>query len=297
MIVILLIIHIMICIAIYILMSMSVLKAEKMIMPLICLVPVWGVISMIFLEIRNRGKQEINEEISIEKLKINDEIHRSILMDEDPMEDRVVPIGEALLINDPLTRRELMMEVMYSNPDDYVGQLKEARLNDDTEVVHYAVTALAELHKEYELKFQELDWEMEKNPDNDSIIEKYLKLLERYLSSGIAEADDMDIKLRTYSEMLERQIERNSSSMFLWKEKVTTDLKIREYETAFNEIQHIIENWDRHEVGYLLMLKYYSAIHSRKGIDRTLDTIRRKKIYLSPQGRREIQFWTKDEDI
>lgn len=268
-----------------------------MIMPLICLVPVWGIISMLFLEIRNRGKQEINEAVGIEKLKINDEIHRSILMDEDPMEDRVVPIGEALVINDPITRRELMMEVMYSNPDDYVGQLKEARLNDDTEVVHYAVTALAELHKEYELKFQELDWELEKNPNNDSIIEKYLKLLDQYLSSGIAEENDMDIKLRTYSEMLNRQIDRNSESLFLWKQKVITDLKIREYETAFNEIQHIIDNWDRHETGYLLMLKYYSAIRSRKGIDRTLEMIRRKKIYLSPQGRREIQFWSKDEDV
>ena len=94
-------------------------------MPIVCLVPLWGLLALLFLEIRTRGRQDIYEEVGIEKLKINDAIHRSILMEEDPIEDRVVPLEEALLINDPLTRRELMMEVMYANPDDYVKQLKE----------------------------------------------------------------------------------------------------------------------------------------------------------------------------
>ena len=56
------------------------------------------------------------------------------------------------------------MEVMYADPNDYVEQLKEARENDDTEVVHYAVTALAELQKDYETKFQKLEWRLHKDP-------------------------------------------------------------------------------------------------------------------------------------
>lgn len=80
-------------------------------MPLVCLVPVWGILALFFLEIRNRGKRETLEDVGIEKLKINDEIYRSILMDEDPIEDRVVPLEEALLINDPATRRELQQRV------------------------------------------------------------------------------------------------------------------------------------------------------------------------------------------
>ena len=124
---ILLIIHIIICIIVYILMRLSVLKATRMIMPIIVLVPIWGLGCMIVLELRTRGKQEINEEVGIEKLKINDEIHRSIIMDEDTTESRVVPLEEAFVINEPTTRRELMMEIMYGNPNDYVKQLKEAR--------------------------------------------------------------------------------------------------------------------------------------------------------------------------
>ncbi len=297
MIVIFLLIHIILCIIIYLLMRLSILKAERMIMPLVCLVPVWGILALFFLEIRNRGKRETLEDVGIEKLKINDEIYRSILMDEDPIEDRVVPLEEALLINDPATRRELMMEVMYSNPDDYVEQLKEARTNDDTEVVHYAVTALAELQKEYDFRFQELDWEMEKNPDDDEVTDKYIKLLNQYLDSGIAEENDMDIKLRTYSGILERKLKNTPESFALWKEKIKTDLKIREYETALEDIQYIVENWEKEEAGYLLLIQYYSALKDRQGIDRTLEQVSRRRIHLTPRGRREISFWKKDEDM
>lgn len=295
--IILLIIHIIICLVIYILMRLSVLKATRMMMPLVCLVPLWGVVGLLILEIRSRGRGEINEEVGIEKLKINDEIYRSILMDEEPIENRVVPLEEALLINDPTTRRELMMEVMYSRPDDYVEQLKEARMNDDTEVVHYAVTALAELQKEYDLQFQELDWKIENDPDDEELTDKYIALLNRYLDSGIAEANDMDIKLRAYSDMLERKLKKTPDKLALWKEKVSTDIRIREYETAFEEIQNIIEKWDKSETGYLLMIRYHSATQNREGIDEVIGQIRRKRIHLTPQGRREIGFWLKEEDI
>ncbi len=290
-------VHIILCVIIYILMRLSILKAERMIMPLVCLVPVWGILSMIFLEIRDRGKQEIHEEVEIEKLKINDEIFKSILMEEDPLEERLVPLEEALLINNPSTRRALMMEIMYSNPSDYVKQLKDARSNDDTEVVHYAVTALVELQKEYDFKFQELDRELENNPDDDDVTDKYIKLLNQYLDSGIAAKNDMDIKLRTYSEMLGRKLKRTPERLTLWREKAKTDLKIREYEKALEEIQYIIKNWDRKEAGYLLLLQYYSELKDREGIDRVLEQIDRKNVHLTPRGRGRVSFWKKEEGV
>lgn len=288
----LLIIHIILCIAVYILMRLSVLKAARMIMPLVVLVPVWGFGCLLLLEIRTRGKQEIHAEVGIEKLKINDAVHRSILLEEDSMEDRVVPLEEAFLINEPSTRRELMMEVMYENPDDYVRQLKEARTNDDTEVVHYAVTALAELQKDYDLQFQELDWEMEKNPDSEDILDRYLQLLNQYLASDIPEGNARMLVLRTYSNMLGKKLER-TENIGLWKQKIQVDLQIGEYAAAYEEIQKVLEQWTKDETGYLLLIQYYSAVHNREGIDRVMGTMRRRRIHLGPEGRQMVQFWQK----
>lgn len=214
-------------------------------------------------------------------------------MDEDPTESRVVPLEEAFVINEPVTRRELMMEVMYGNLNDYVKQLKEARLNDDTEVVHYAVTALTELQKDYDLKFQELDWKMEKDPQNGDLLDEYLDLLNKYLASGIPEGKERTVKMRTYSDMLERKLEETGNDLSLMRRKTEADLQIGEYEVANEEIRKILEQWDRHEAGYLLLLKYYSAIRNRAGIDKTIEMIGRKRIHLSPEGRQAVRFWQK----
>ena len=289
----LLVIHIIICIVVYLLMRAGILKSTRMIMPLVCMVPAAGLAALLVLEIRSRGKQEILEEVGVEKLKINDEIHRSILMDEDPVEDRIVPLEEALLINEPSARRELMMEIMYANPSDYVEQLKEASLNDDTEVVHYAVTALSELQKEYDLQFQELEWEMRKHPEDTELEDRYISLLSRYLGSGLAEGNARNVKLRDYSDMLGRRLETRQDSLRLYRDKVETDLQIKEYGKAYQVIQEILGRWGKNEAGYLLLLRYYAAMNSRAGIDSVLGMIERKGIYLSPEGRTEVRFWQK----
>lgn len=266
-------------------------------MPLLCLIPVWGFAAMVILEMRTRDDKENREEIGIEKLKVNDAVHKSLLLEENPMEDQVVPLEEALLINDASTRRQLMMEVLYANPEDYVEQLKGARMNEDTEVVHYAVTALAELQKEYELRFQELEGRRKTEPENEEVTEQYLEVLKRYLESGIAEGNEWKTKLKVYSQLLEEQIRRYPDEMDLREEKVRADLNTGAYTAAKQEILHILTHWSRSETGYLLMIQYYSALHDRQGIDRILEEIQRRKIHLTPNGRRLTGFWKKEEDI
>ncbi|MDO4276421.1 MAG: hypothetical protein Q4D16_22365 [Eubacteriales bacterium] len=262
-----------------------------MVMVLALLIPVWGIVCLLILELRTRGNQEAYVEVGIEKLKINDEIHKSILMEEDPMERSVVPLGEALLINDSSTRRELMMEIMYANPDDYVNQLQEARMNNDTEVVHYAVTALAELQKEYQLQFQKLGRRLLLNPDDRKTIDDYIDLQEKYLSSGMLEGEAKLDELRCYSDMLGRKLGYGSGNIRTYCKKIEADLFLKEYETAYEEIQAVISKWPEEEKGYLFMIQYYSAVKDRAGIERVLSLLKSNKIHLSPEGRSVVQFW------
>ncbi len=285
------VIHLLICLCLYLLDSMGILKCSKMVFVLAVLIPVWGLLCLMILEMRSRGRQEIREEVGIEKLKINDEIHKSILMEEDPAEDKVVPLEEALLINDPSLRRELMMEVMYSNPDDYVEQLQQARMNDDTEVVHYAVTALAELQKDYDLRFQELQHRMEEFPDNGEILEEYLELLAQYLDSGLLEGNARELQLRNYSNLLGDKLRRDGDNLRLYEKKIQADLMSGEYNQAYEEIKRVMDLWPKNEKGYLFLIQYYAAVKNREGITETLMMLERRNIHLSAEGRGVVRFW------
>ena len=73
------------------------------------------------------------------------------------MDEKIVPLEEALLINKPGVRRELIMDVLNDDPEEYMDILKQARMNEDVEVVHYAITAMVELSKEYDFRLQKLE--------------------------------------------------------------------------------------------------------------------------------------------
>lgn len=288
------VIHLLICLFAYLGMRSGFFQSSTLLMVLVVLVPLWGFLCLCVLEWRTRGNQEVREEVGIEKMRINDEIYRSILMDDDNARDTVVPLQEALLVNQPKQRRELMMDVMYSGADSYVDQLKEARMNDDTEVVHYAITALVEIQKEFDLKFQKLDREYEEDPTNSGLLFEYLDLLEEYLASGVLEGNMREVQERRYSELLEKAIERRPESRAFYEKKIRTDLRLGEYDGALRYAGKMMERWPENEAGYLLMIQYYAVVGDRDGIQKILDSFCEGQVYLSAEGRSTVQFW-KDE--
>lgn len=286
-----LIIHIFLCVLLYFLVRAEFLKCQGMVMTIVWLVPIWGLCCFLILEIRSRGNQEQLEKISIEKLKVNDEVHRSILMEEELPESKIVPLEEALLINNAAARRELLMDIMYADPGNYVQQLQEARMNNDAEVVHYAVTALAELQKEYDIRFQDLDRKLGENPDDDEILDEYLDLAENYLRSGLLEGNTRSVQLHNYSSLIEKKKARKGDDIRLYHKRAEAGLYLEEYETARQEIEKMLSLWPNDEAGYLLMIKYYSALRDRKGIEKTIEIMDKKEIHLSSKGRNAVRFW------
>ncbi|MCI8455161.1 MAG: hypothetical protein HFE84_11195 [Lachnospiraceae bacterium] len=283
--------HIIICLVLFMLMKAGILAGSRMGMGLAWLIPVWGPLCLLVLELRSRGDKEVRGESGTDKLKINDEIYRSILMEEGAPEDRVVPLEEALLVNDTRMRRELMMEIMYGDPRQYVSQLQEARMNDDTEVVHYAVTALTELQKEYDLKFQELDRRMAEKPEKEELLDSCLALLEQYIGIGLLEGNAKSVQMQRYSGLLEKKIRSGRAELSWYLKKIDADLNLGEYDHAYAAIETVLARWPKEEGGYLRLIRYYSHAQNRAGIDHVLNMLHRRNVFLSPEGRSVVRFW------
>ena len=115
-------------------------------------------------------------------MKVNEEIYKNIFQSGTEQEGNIVPLEEALIVNEPELRRELIMNVLNDNPEEYVELLKQARMNEDVEVVHYAITAMVELSKEYDSKLQELERLHQISPEDPEVMEQYCEFMEEYLS-------------------------------------------------------------------------------------------------------------------
>ena len=106
--------------------------------------------------------------------RVNEEIYKNNIRAASDTDKKVVPLEEALLINEPELRRELIMDVLNDNPEEYMDLLKQARMNEDVEVVHYAITAMVELSKEYDFRMQKLEKLYAASPNDPEILKAVL---------------------------------------------------------------------------------------------------------------------------
>lgn len=294
------ILHCILCLAAFCLIKAHILKCASAVMPLVFFIPVFGFGCLLILEWETRKGKETGKEVGIEKLKINDEIHRSILMEEEPAHDLIVPLQEALLINDASTRRQLIMDILYHDTGEYVEVLNRARMNDDVEVVHYATTAMVELQKDYEekLRKQRLDWERKK--DSPALYATYRQTLEEYVDSGILEGNMKRNRLLELEELLTYRIDQGGNTeeeeLSLYRRHFENSISLEEYADSQACADHVMEKWPLMEDGYLMHIRLGILRRERERIRRMLRLIEERRIYLSPEARKTVEFWKDDND-
>ena len=294
----LILIHCLLCLAAFLLIKAGILKSSSAVMVMVLLIPVFGFCCLLILEWESRGDQEAKKEVGIEKLRINDEIHRSILMEEEPARNLIVPLQEALLINDAATRRELIMDILYHDTGQYVDVLNKARMNDDVEVVHYATTAMVELQKDYEAELQRRRQAWEDNRESRSRSAAYLQTLEAYVDSGLLEGNMKRSRQLELQELLEYKLHKEDNSeeeeLSLYHQYFETSLSLEDNETAASCADHVMEKWPQMENGYVVHIRRGIACRQRDRISRMLALIRERNIYLTPDARKRVEFWKDD---
>lgn len=290
----LLLIHALVCLMLWTLMKLGLLPVRGHMLAVIVLVPLWGPLLVVLLSVRSAVFGEGLKESALESLRFNDDLHRSMSVPSGEDDSGVVPLEDALIVNDPAYRRRLMLSMLTEEPDAYLAQLQAAKLNDDVEVAHYAATAVAQISKESDLKLQQLEHAFKTDPSAHNLNE-YCDFLGEYLDSGLAEGRVAQIQRQQYARLLARRCERGNS----------VELRIR-YAAALADVDQIDEAQavtdqlvlDAPEEQEVWMLCLRLAVMRRDGdeVQRVIDAIDKQHVYLSAANREELAFWRNGEE-
>ena len=292
--VLLVIIHALVCLVLWTLMKLGLLPVRGHMLAVMVLVPLWGPLLVLLLCARSRAFGDASRASTLESLRLKDDIRRGVQVQRREGDAGVVPLEEALIVNDPAERRRLMLSMLTEEPDAYLAQLQAAKLNDDVEVAHYAATAVAQISKESDLKLQQLERAFKTDPSSHNLNE-YCDFLGEYLDSGLAEGRVAQIQRQQYARLLARRCEREDAF----------ELRIR-YATALADVgqideaqavtdQLVLDVPDEQEVW---MLSLRLAVMRRDGdeVQRVIDAIDKQHVYLSAANREELAFWRNGEE-
>ena len=291
----LLLLHLLVCLVLWLLIRCGILDIKGYFFPVILLVPIWGPLCVLILHTNRALFGDELLEKTLKKMHINEEIHRSILGPGNADEEQVIPLEEALLVNNPLQKRQLILSVLTEAPTSYYHLLQQARLNNDSEVVHYASTALAQISKEADLTLQQHEQQYASDPDDPDILCSYCDYLESYIESGYVQGRAAEIQQRQLERLLKKRI-GTRRDFTLGCKLASVQLDLAEYDTARQTIDALSERWPQREEPWLLQLRMAAILHNGTAIQDILHKIKEQNVYLTSKGQEIVNFWYGKED-
>lgn len=290
----LLLIHALVCLVLWTLMKLGLLPVRGHMLAVMVLVPLWGPLLVVLLIARSAVFGGDLKDATLEALRVNDDMHRSMLVQGREGDDGVVPLEEALIVNDPGDRRRLMLSMLTEDPDAYLAQLQAAKLNDDVEVAHYAATAVAQISKESDLKLQQLERAFKTDPSAQNL-NAYCDYLGTYLASGLAEGRVAQIQRQQYARLLARRCEREDG-LALRVRYATALADAGEVDEAEDVAERLVADTPDEQDVWMLCLRLAVLRHDGEMVRRVIDAVDKQHVYLSAENRERLAFWREGEE-
>ncbi len=284
-------VHTVVCAAVYLCIRGRVLKFSGQLMPIIALVPFAGLWTAVIADYYSRRHKSGTREMTVEELHLDGEDPRLRKLAPEDGEKAVIPLEEAMSVNDAKTRRALMLEILHRNPEQYAELLHNACMDEDIEVSHYASTAVMELQRGYEHALQKSEREFGENPDSPEIRDRYIKNLYSYISSGLIDKNVLFVYRSRYADVLSKKINDRPEDMDAVLRAADNYIELEKYTDAAELADLAVRKWSSREEPWLEKIKVCERTNDGEGIKRVIAQIKKRNVYLTNRGRSAIAFW------
>ena len=288
--IILLAVHFIVCLLVFLGIEMNVLKVHRYMFFVVLFLPFWGLLAVLILHFQILFEADDGIDVGVEKLKLESELYKIVTIDDKKNAKNTVPIEEALIINSPKERRTIIMDVLNDNPKEYIEFLQKAGNNEDTEVVHYAVTAMVEIAKENDYLLQDLERQYAANPDDSTVLEKYTEFLWGCLSQNLMQGQVEVLNRELFSTLMQKKI-AVGGSITDYVRIVENELKRKNFTYAGEYLRQMKEKYPKREEYYLFRLQYLASLGRGEDIKHLLNEIVESHIFLSSKTKEVLAFW------
>lgn len=251
----------------------------RFIVMLLC--PVFGIVfffvsHLLFLTIFRR-------KVDLEDVVFSKERVRTQLKADEDRERNLVPIEEAIVINDNKSLREVMLNTVKGDIKDFLSAISMALDTEDSESVHYAASILSFELDEFRLEVERLYEEIKEEEPGETGAER--KLLD-YMNVILKQKVFTDLEQKRYVRMMadvaETFFEKNPLEITQEQyENVCLRLmEIREYEKSEKWCLRLSEQYPDQLSSYTCKLKLYFVIKNREAFFQTLDGLKASDVVI-----------------
>ncbi|MGN7358030.1 tetratricopeptide repeat protein [Paenibacillus sp. SAF-054] len=204
----------------------------------------------------------------------------------------VLPIEEALVVNEHAERRKVMLDVLKQDAMTYIDVLQKAVSNEDSETSHYAVSMVMEVKRKLTLSMQELSVRYESGREDEELLKAYANVLRDYIRSGFIDERTLMKYRFIYLGVLKDLISVSPDTASAYEEKVKAELVLSQFPEAEQTALNYLKRFPDREEAYTLLIQVYYEMKSHKKLLETLDLLKKSPLRLSHHALTLVRFWS-----
>ncbi|MBC8061245.1 MAG: hypothetical protein H7Y18_11330 [Clostridiaceae bacterium] len=208
----------------------------------------------------------------------------------------IIPIEEALVLNDESVKRRLIINAIKGDSYQYLGFLKKALKDKDTETSHYAATAVTEVKRKLTMALQEFEVKYQQDDSNMEVLTTYVGILKKYNESGLLDKKAYIKNQYKYREILIRILSMDKTNEFYFEEIIKCDITLRKFNEAISYCENYMEIFINSETPYLLLLQIGYINKNVNQFNRIMLKLRSSQVKLSSNGIKILRFWLEGEE-
>jgi hypothetical protein len=257
--------------------------------------PLLGFLLIYIMNKKVRSQREaIPEWLMRQKADLNQR-EITIFKEDIEKERNVVPIEDALILNENKVRRTMLLDILKKESIQNIESIKFALENEDSETSHYAASAIMELKRKLLNSMQSLDIQVDENPNDLKVLSSYKEVITQYINSGFLDEKTLLKNKYNYSTILEKMIEIQPSEESYFVEKISCDLSLAEYSTARHYCDLFVRLHPDCEDAYFMDMQIHYLMKDSEGFENSLNELRKSSVRLSPNGLSKLRFWLQGE--
>lgn len=254
-------------------------------------VPIWGALMLWLTDYYAQRGKIGSRELDLQRFTSRTRILARPFVEEELADKRLMPLEEALILENPAIRRHLMKELVQENPKKYIPILQRVRLSEDTEVSHYASTAIMQIQTDFEVALHRLEQTLRKERTEENL-RAYIEQLKEYIASDLMPSNAQMAQRGKLKVALQDYLEDYPDNRGMYLAAIDNALELDQLATAREWIEEVERRWTTDEALFLLKLKLHYKERNNQALKAEITHAKETNLYLTPETRAKIAFWS-----
>lgn len=222
-----------------------------------------------------------------------DRVDTQVKADEE-QERNIIPVEEALIINDKKSLRTAMMSIIRGETEGSLASIAMALDSDDSETAHYAASVLSDKLNGFRMNVRKLYSQIHEEPEQTGIEEQLIDYMNEFLGQQIFTQLEQNGFVRMMAEVAENLYEKDASRLNAghYEGVCLRLLEIADFEEAEKWCTRLAEQYPQELSAYTCRLKLYFMTRNRTAFFQTLDTLKKTEVVIDNETLEMIRIFS-----